>query len=63
MPLIKGTVHCREEDIRKRAYEIYLERISRNEPGDEMRDWLEAQRQLADEVRIARAAEWVGERM
>lgn len=34
MPLIKNTGTCREDDIRKRAYEIYLERVNKDEPGD-----------------------------
>jgi len=35
----------REQDIRRRAYEIYLERGQ--EPGDELDDWLKAERELA----------------
>ena len=36
---------AREEDIRRRAYEIYLERSA--EPGRELDDWLQAERELA----------------
>ena len=61
MPLLKGTGNCREDDIRRLAYEIYLARISRGEPGDEKQDWLEAERQLNTEVQLARAVEWVGQ--
>jgi hypothetical protein len=32
------------EEIRRRAYEIYLERGDR--PGDELEDWLRAEREL-----------------
>ena len=34
----------REEDIRRRAYEIYLERGG--QPGRELDDWLQAEREL-----------------
>jgi Protein of unknown function (DUF2934) len=33
----------RDEDIRRRAYEIYLDRGA--EPGREMEDWLQAERE------------------
>ena len=33
-----------EDDVRRRAYELYLERG--NNPGDEVSDWLEAEREL-----------------
>jgi hypothetical protein len=33
-----------EDDVRLRAYEIYLERGAI--PGDEVRDWLQAEREL-----------------
>ena len=35
----------REQEIRRRAYEIYLERGE--EPGRDLEDWLEAERELA----------------
>jgi hypothetical protein len=35
----------REEEIRNRAYEIYLQRGG--QPGDELEDWLRAERELA----------------
>jgi len=34
----------RHEEIRRRAYEIYLER--NGSPGDELDDWLRAEREL-----------------
>jgi hypothetical protein len=44
----------REEEIRVRAYEIYLERGQR--PGSELGDWLEAERELEHGVlRLAQA--------
>ena len=36
--------HPTPEEIRFRAYEIYLER--RGAPGDELQDWLQAERDL-----------------
>jgi DUF2934 family protein len=39
---------ARDEDIRRRAYEIYLERGE--EPGLELDDWLQAEREIAAEV-------------
>lgn len=35
---------ARDEEIRRRAYEIYLERGA--EPGRELDDWLQAEREL-----------------
>jgi hypothetical protein len=34
----------REQEIRNRAYEIYLQRRAR--PGNEVEDWLQAEREL-----------------
>ncbi len=56
MPLIKDTGTCREDDIRKRAYEIYLQRTSKGEPGDDKQDWHEAERELGVQARLYRAA-------
>jgi hypothetical protein len=36
---------AREEEIRRRAYEIHLERGQ--EPGRDLEDWLQAERELA----------------
>ena len=33
-----------EDDVRRRAYEIYLNRVTN--PGDEVGDWLQAEREL-----------------
>ena len=38
------TDSMREHEIRRRAFEIYLERGS--EPGRDLEDWLEAEREL-----------------
>jgi len=39
---------ARDEEIRHRAYEIYLERGE--QPGRELDDWLQAERELARRV-------------
>jgi hypothetical protein len=39
---------ARDEEIRRRAYEIYLERGE--EPGHELDDWFQAIRELEDRV-------------
>ena len=41
----EGLLHSsREQEIRNRAYEIYLQR--EGHPGDELQDWLQAEREL-----------------
>jgi len=57
MPAIKDTGTCREEDIRKRAYELFLARLQSGAPGDEQQDWYEAERQLKVQATRARARE------
>jgi len=39
---------ARENDIRHRAYEIYLERV--DQPGCELDDWLQAEREIEQGV-------------
>ncbi len=34
------------EDIQKRAQEIYQKRMEQNVPGDELSDWVQAEREL-----------------
>jgi hypothetical protein len=41
------------EAIERRAHEIFLARGA--EPGRDLEDWLEAERQLADELRLGEA--------
>jgi hypothetical protein len=43
-----------EEQIRMRAYEIYLERG--DEPGDAVSDWLQAEAELQPEIAVAAVA-------
>jgi hypothetical protein len=33
--------------VRKRAYELYLERSAKGQPGDERTDWIRAEREFA----------------
>jgi hypothetical protein len=41
----------REQEIRNRAYEIYLQRGA--QPGYEMQDWLQAEREYLDSSFVA----------
>jgi Protein of unknown function (DUF2934) len=41
------------DEIRRRAYEIYLERGGL--PGHELRDWLQAEREIESETHFMRA--------
>jgi Protein of unknown function (DUF2934) len=44
---------AREHEIRRRAFEVYLERGS--EPGRDLEDWLQAERELTtDKSKTAR---------
>jgi hypothetical protein len=49
----------RDEEIRRRAYEIYLERGE--QPGTELEDWLQAERELQDGVISHAQAGWKAE--
>lgn len=54
MPLIKNTGTCREDDIRKRAFEIYIERSSKGESGDEKQDWIKAEQEIDLQAQLYR---------
>jgi hypothetical protein len=41
------------EEIERRAYEIFMARGA--EPGHDLEDWLQAERELLDEIRRAEA--------
>jgi glyoxylase-like metal-dependent hydrolase (beta-lactamase superfamily II) len=47
---------ARREEIRRRAYEIYLERGG--QPGHDLDDWLQAERELEPKVRPAHAGQY-----
>jgi hypothetical protein len=42
-------VAFKDEDIRARAYEIYLRRVQDGEAGDAQADWLRAERELKEQ--------------
>lgn len=42
-----GAVKASIEDIRKRAYEIYLKRRTTGAPGGAESDWIQAERELS----------------
>jgi hypothetical protein len=44
-PSLEVVSSAREQEIRRRAYEIYLERGE--EPGRDLEDWLQAEREIA----------------
>ncbi len=44
---IQREVKPNPDDIKRRAYEIYLGRMARGEPGDSHSDWERAERELA----------------
>ena len=47
-----GSLHSTpEQEIRRRAYEIFLERGS--EPGHELSDWLQAERELRKSLALS----------
>lgn len=45
---ISGPVELKPaaDAIRKRAYELFLERVAMGQPGDERTDWIRAEREL-----------------
>ena len=50
----EGLPHAtREQEIRNRAYEIYLQRGG--QPGYELEDWLQAERELSTNLAAAMA--------
>ncbi len=48
--LFRAAYHPREEEIRKRAYEIYLSR--KDGLGNEVDDWLKAEAELKESRRL-----------
>jgi hypothetical protein len=46
-PKAKKTGSVGQAEIKKRAQEIYEERLKKNLPGTEESDWLEAEKQLS----------------
>jgi hypothetical protein len=42
----RPTLEQLQEEIRAKAHEIYLQRISSGEPGDDLSDWLRAEAEI-----------------
>ncbi len=42
----KPTLQNFQEEIRKKAEEIYRERVAKNKPGDSLSDWLQAEKEI-----------------
>ena len=53
-PKVQPIAYVSDEQIRLRAYELYLRRDAA--PGDPLADWLRAERELAAESASARRA-------
>ncbi len=39
-------------EIQKKAYDIYVERMAKNLPGDELSDWLKAEKEIKEKYNI-----------
>jgi hypothetical protein len=42
----KPSLEAYKEEIRKRAGEIYAKRAAEKKPGDELSDWLQAEKEI-----------------
>lgn len=42
----KVSLESFQEEIRKRAEEIYRERVAKNKSGDSLSDWLQAEKEI-----------------
>ena len=51
-PAVKPDLREFLGEIEQAAYSIYLERRKNSEPGDEMSDWLKAEKQIKMKYRI-----------
>jgi hypothetical protein len=45
-PQQKPALETFQEEIRKKAEEIFNQRTSSNKPGDELSDWLQAEKEI-----------------
>ncbi len=43
---VRPTLEQLQEEIRAKAHEIYLQRVSAGEPGDDLSDWLRAEAEV-----------------
>jgi hypothetical protein len=44
--IVRPTLEQLQEEIRAKAHEIYLQRVSSGEPGDDLSDWLRAEAEV-----------------
>ena len=40
------------DEIKKRAYEIYQERVKTKAPGDQLSDWLKAEKEIKEKYKL-----------
>ena len=55
MSLLKDTSAYQHSIVQRRAYEIYLARIEKGQPGRALDDWLKAEQQIGVEAALADA--------
>ena len=48
----RPTLNQLQEEIRAKAHEIYLQRISSGEPGDDLSDWLRAEAEIKQKYNL-----------
>jgi hypothetical protein len=48
----KPRLEAFQEEIRKRAEEVYKKRTAANKPGDELSDWLKAEKEIKEKYGI-----------
>jgi len=55
LPLLKDTSADHHSTVEKRAYETYLARIEKGQPGSALDDWFKAQQEIGVEAVLAEA--------
>jgi len=55
LSLLKDTSAYQHSIVQRRAYEIYLARIEKGQPGRALDDWLKAEQQIGVEAALADA--------
>ncbi len=48
----KPSLETLQEEIRKTAGEVFLKRTSANKPGDELSDWLQAEKEVKKKYKL-----------
>jgi malate/lactate dehydrogenase len=51
-PQQKPSLEAFQEEIRKRAEEIFKERITTNAPGHALTDWLQAEKEIQKKYKV-----------